>query len=125
MARRIYAKFYSGNGSTGFDELVGALSLPMVFVERDLAALAAAGVICRVEDASNGNAYVPLLPPSLTIAGCLQKLDACGDDETPTALREAEPALSEAEEKLRRSLLKSADDLPLAEVEKTNPAAIA
>ena len=123
VARRIYAKFYAGDGATGFDELVGALSLPMVFVERDLTTLADAGVICRVEDAANGQSYVPLLPPALTIAECLQKLDACGDDETPTALREAEPALLDAEEKLRRALLKCPDDLPLAEVGGTDRSA--
>lgn len=123
VARRIYAKFYSGDGASGFDELVGALALPMVFVERDLGALADAGVVCRVEDTAEGRAYVPLLPPSLTIAECLQRLDACGDDEIPGALREAEAALSDAEEKLHRALLKCPDDLPLAEVGRTDRSA--
>ena len=120
VARRIYVNFYAGGGASKFDELVGSLSMPTVFIEQDLAGLTAAGVICRVEDSGlEEPSYVPLLPATLTVAECMQRLDACGDDELPASLGETETALSATEEKLRKAMLECPDDLPLVEVGKS------
>ena len=116
VARRIYAKFYAGGGASSFDELSGKLEMPEVFLERDLVALTAAGVICRVEDDGLKESYVPLLPASLTVAGCMKQLDGSGEDQVPAEVRTAEAALNATEEKLCRAMLSSPDDLPLVEV---------
>ena len=116
VARRIYVKFYAGGGASSFDELSGDLAMPEVFLERDLVALTAAGVICRVEDDGSEDSYVPLLPASLTVAGCVKQLDESGEDEVPSDVRKAEAALTATEENLYRAMLSSPDDLPLVEV---------
>ena len=115
VACRIYSRFYAGRGASSFGDLSKLLAMPTVLLERDLAVLISAGVICRIDSADREGAYVPLLPASLTVAGCVRKLDELGEDEISPALRECEAALSAAETALYRAMLDSSDDLPLVE----------
>ena len=116
VARNIYAKFFSGKGSSTFVELGDALKLPAVCLERELTELIAAKVICRVDDSLDSNAYVPLQPATLTIAGCLRMLDDSGDETALSALGTTEGKLIAAEARLRDALLKCSDNTPLVEV---------
>ena len=117
VARNIYAKFYSGGGASTFGELGGTLNFPAVCLERELAALIAAKVICRVEDSGDAPAaYVPLQPAALTIAGCLRMLDDSGEEVAISELKDTETELLAAETRLREAILKCPDDTPLVEV---------
>ena len=116
VARRIYAKFYAGGGASAFGELGRAMKIPPVCLERELAELIAAKVICRVENSGDGASFVPLQPDTLTIAGCVRMLDESGDDELTPEIREDAAALFAAEAKVRDSALCCPDDLPLAKL---------
>ena len=116
VARNIYAKFFAGGGASSFRELGELLKFPSICLERALAELAAAQVICRVEDDGDIPAFVPLQPGDLTIAGCLQLLDASGEEPPLRELRAEEAELLAAEDKLRNAILSSPENTPLVKV---------
>ena len=116
VARNIYAKFFSGDGASTFSELGEALKFPAICLERELAELVAAKVICRVEDNGDVPAYVPLQPDDLTIAGCLQLLDVSGEEASLQELDKNEAKLLAAETKLRNAVLNCPENTPLVKV---------
>ena len=115
VAQKIYAKFSSGGGASTFDELNDHLALPMVRLERELAVLIDAGVICRT-DAEGHEAFVPLLPENLTLAECIRVLDTAGNNELLPELRQEENTLYDTSVKLQSAVLESPDNLPLAKL---------
>lgn len=123
IARNIYAKFFSGGGASTIRELGDILKLPAVCLERALAELVAAKVVCRVEDSGDKRSYVPLQPESLTIAGCLQLLDAAGDEVAVKELDAGETELLAVETRLRDAVLKCPEDLQLVKIGGGNTAA--
>ena len=116
VARNIYAKFFSGGGASTFGELSVALKFPAVCLERELAELTAAKVICRVEGSDDSSAYVPLHPATLTVAECLQMLDDSGEEVAVAELEKSEAKLLAAEKRLRDALAKCPENTPLVDV---------
>ena len=116
VAQKIYAKFASGEGASTFDELNGHLALPLVRLERELAVLTEAGVICRVASESGEESYVPLQPENLTLAECIRALDTAGNNELLPELRQEENVLYDTSVKLQEAVLRSPDNLPLAKL---------
>ena len=115
VAQKIYANFAAGYGASTFDALNANLALPMVRLERELAVLIDAKVICRTE--TNGQeAFAPFLPESLTIAECMRRLDTAGNNELLPELRQEENTLYDASVKLQSAVLQSPDNLPLAKL---------
>lgn len=114
VARRIYSHFTSGKGAVTFDELNDSLSMRTIRLERELEVLLNAGLICRTDDPDGEEAYVPLRPETLTVAECVQILDAAGDDELNPEIRQDEPGLYEAAAKLQEAALGSPENLPLS-----------
>lgn len=115
VAQKIYAKFASGGGASTFDELNSHLALPMVRLERELAVLRDAGIVCRTE-ADGQEAFVPLLPETLTLAECIRVLDTAGNNELLPELRQEENQLYDTSVKLQSAVLQSPDNLPLAKL---------
>ena len=116
VAKKIYSRFASGGGAFSFDELDDELEMPTVRLERELEVLLDAGVICRTDTGDGAEAYVPLRPETLTLAGCVQMLDSAGDDGLNPAVKKDETELYEAATKLQDAALKSPDNLPLTEL---------
>ena len=120
VAQKIYSAFASGAGVSTFDQLNDRLDMPTVRLERELAVLTEAGVICRTETADGEAAYAPCLPESLTIAECVKRLDASGDDWMNPRLRDSEKELFEASGRLLDAALNSPDNLRLATLDAGN-----
>ena len=116
VARNIYAKFFSGGGASTFRELGETLKLPAICLERELAELAAAKVVCRVENNGDVPAFVPLQSGDLTIAGCLLLLDASGEEVPLDELAAGEAKLLAAETRLRNAVLNCSENTPLVEI---------
>ncbi|MBQ6352010.1 MAG: YihY/virulence factor BrkB family protein [Lentisphaeria bacterium] len=115
VAQQVYVRFASGAGASSVDALSAALDMPTVHLDRELHELLAAGIICRTDDADGGAAYAPLLPESLTIAECVNRLDEAGDNDLSPRLRQETGALFAATERLRDAVLTSSDNLRLAD----------
>ncbi len=116
VAQKIYGRFFSGGGAATFDELNDGMALPTVRLERELASLVDAGVVCRTETAAGETAFVPLHPGELTVAECIEVLDTAGDDEINPSIRRDEAKLFAVVNKLQEAALKSPDNPPLAEL---------
>jgi len=114
VARNIYSKFFAGGGESTFRGLLADIRIPAVSLTQDLEELIAAKVICRVEGPDDDPAFLPLCPADLTVAGCVQMLNASGDEVTYPELADDESELIAARDRLWKSALKSDDDPPLA-----------